>query len=270
MACSDPISGHEQLDHTNYPTAATFSIALEPHYTYLGLAYLPPPRNELVVLCNHHLINVLEFRRVDGEQCELIRSIELNDLTSTIDDFVWCPQRQELLIVSSGQLVTFDLENERVTNSVVVDADRNKCRLACNASLIACADSRTLKLFDINTLKCVRQKRLDHVCEDIEFDDHHFVSTHTGKLEFLDRTLFSIRRYTIGGTAICRFNSQLWLLADAFDDRLLWQSLDKLLLTVYHIHQPKAIVVIPSISRIVILGADPDRLLVFDPVCAEK
>jgi len=266
MASSDTISRHEQLDQSNYTTTETFSIPLEPLYIYCGLAYLPLPRNQLAIVYAHNNKNILELRRIENDNFELIRSIELNEISSSIDDFVWCLQRNEFLFISNGQLLTYNIEQEKITNTLVIDKDKNKCRITCNSTLIACVDSRTLKLYELSTLKYLRQKRLDHVCEDIELDDQYFVSTHTGKLEFLDRTLFSMRRFAIGGTSICRFNTKLWLIADAFDDRLLWQSLDKLLLTICHIHQPKSIVVIPNISRIVIQCNDPNRLLIYDPI----
>lgn len=265
MASSDIISRHEQLDQTNYSTKETFSILLEPSYIYYGMTYLPSPRNELAIMYIDNDKNLLELRQTNDKNFSTIRLIELNEITSSIDDFVWCKQRNEFLIISNGYLITYNLNQEQITNTLLIDNDKNKCRIACNSTLIACVDSRTLKLYELNTLKYLRQKRLDHVCEDIEFDDKYFVSTHTGKLEFLDRTLFSIRRFSIGGTSICRFNDKLWLIADAFDDRLLWQSLDKLLLTICHIHQPKSIVVIPNISRIIIQCNNPNRLLIYDP-----
>ncbi|CAF0787947.1 unnamed protein product [Adineta ricciae] len=266
MASSEPLSRHEQLDQSSYPTTETYSIPLEPSYMYCGITYLPPPRNKLAIIYNHNTKNILELHRIEDDTLKVMHSIELTDLTSAIDDFVWCSQRDELLVVSIGQLFTYNLDEEQFTNNLIIDKDKNKCRIACNSTSIACVDPRTLKLYDIQTLKCLRQKRLDHVCEDIEYDDQYFVSTHTGKLEYLDRTLFSIRRFAIGGTALTRFNSKLWLIADSFDDRLLWQSLDKLLLTVCHIHQPKSIVVIPSTSRIIIQCNDPNRLLIYDPI----
>ncbi|UJR37695.1 hypothetical protein I4U23_030390 [Adineta vaga] len=270
MTSSESINSHEQLDQSNYPTTETFSIPLEPSYMYCGMAYLPYPRNELAMIYNHNMKNILELCRIENTNFQLIRSIELLDLTSSIDDFVWCIQRNEFLIISNGQLFAYNLEHEQFTNNLIIDKDKNKCRIACNSTTIACVDSRTLKLYDMKTLKYLRQKRLDHVCEDIEFDDQYFVSTHTGKLEYLDRTLFSIRRFAIGGTSITRFNTKLWLIADAFDDRLLWQSLDKLLLTICHIHQPKSIVIIPSFSRIVIQCNDPNRLLIYDPISLDS
>ncbi|CAF0835191.1 unnamed protein product [Adineta steineri] len=266
MASSDINSRHEEFDQTNYSTNETFSIPLEPTYIYCGMTYLPLPRNELAIIYTHNNKIILELRQIQDQNFELIHSVELNDISTSIDDFIWCSQRNEFLFTSNGQLITYNLEQEQVTNTLVIDKEKNKCRIACNSTLIACVDSRTLKLYDLNTLKYLRQKRLDHVCEDIEFDDEYFVSTHTGKLEFLDRTLFSVRRFAIGGTSICRFNKKLWLIADAFDDRLLWQSLDKLLLTISHIHQPKSIVVISNISRIVIQCNDPNRLLIYDPI----
>ena len=266
MTSSDDISRHEQIDQSNYTTTETLSIPLEPLYIYCGITYLPPPRNELALVYAHNDKNILEFRRIEDNSFESIRSIELNEISSSIDDFVWCSHRNEFLFISNGQLITYNLEQETITNTLLVDKDRNKCRIACNSTLIACVDSRTLKLYESNTLKYLRQKRLDHVCEDIEFDDQYFASTHTGKLEFLDRTLFSTRRFAIGGTSICRFNKKLWLIADAFDDRLLWQSLDKLLLTICHVHQPKSMVVIPVTSRIIIQCNDPNRLLIYDPI----
>ncbi|CAF4474070.1 unnamed protein product [Rotaria sp. Silwood2] len=266
MTSSDLISKHEQLDHSNYRTNETYSILLEPSYIYCGIAYIPQPRNELAIVYTHNDKNILELRRTDDNNFDIIHSIELNDISLSIDDFVWCSHRNEFLFMSNGQLITYNLEQEQITNTLLIDKDKNKCRIACNSTLIACVDSRTLKLYEINTLKYLRQKRLDHVCEDIEFDDQYFVSTHTGKLEFLDRTLFSTRRFAIGGTSICQFNTKLWLIADAFDDRLLWQSLDKLLLTICHIHQPKSIAVIPTISRIIVQCNDPNRLLIFDSI----
>jgi hypothetical protein len=266
MTSSDTISRHEQLDQSNYTTNETFTIPLEPLHVYCGIAYLPQPRDELALVYKHDDRNILELRRTEDNNFEIIRSIELNEILSSIDDFVWCSQRNEFLFMSNGELITYNLDQGRITNTVLVDKDNNKCRIACNSTLIACVDSRTLKLYELNTLKYLRQKRLDHVCEDIEFDDQYFVSTHTGKLEFLDRTFFSTRRFAIGGTSICRFNKKLWLIADAFDDRLLWQSLDKLLSTIYHIHQPKSIVVIPNTSRIVIQCSDPNRLIIYDPI----
>jgi len=266
MTSSDTILRHDQLDQSNYTTNETFSIPLEPLYVYSGMTYLPLPRNELVIIYSYNDKNILELRQTEDKNFELIRSIELNEISSSIDDFVWCSHRNEFLFMSNGQLITYNLDQEQITNTLIIDKDKNKCRIACNSTLIACVDSRTLKLYELNTLKYLRQKRLDHVCEDIEFDDQYFVSTHTGKLEFLDRTLFSTRRFAIGGTSICRFNTKLWLIADAFDDRLLWQSLDKLLLTICHVHQPKSIVIIPSISRIIIQCNDPNRLLIYDPI----
>jgi hypothetical protein len=266
MTSSDTILRHDQLDQSNYTTNETFSIQLEPLYVYSGMTYLPLPRNELVIIYSHNDKNILELRQTEDTNFELIRSIELNEISSSIDDFVWCSHRNEFLFMSNGQLITYNIDQERITNTLLIDKDKNKCRIACNSTLIACVDSRTLKLYELNTLKYLRQKRLDHVCEDIEFDDQYFVSTHTGKLEFLDRTLFSTRRFAIGGTSICRFNTKLWLIADAFDDRLLWQSLDKLLLTICHVHKPKSIVIIPSISRIIIQCNDPNRLLIYDPI----
>ena len=266
MTSSDTVSKHEQLDQSYYSKNETFTIPLEPLCIYCGIAYLPLPQDELAIVYTRNDKNILELRRIEGNNFELIRSIELNEIFSCIDDFVWCPYRHEFLFMSEGKLVTYNYEQEKITNILTIDKDKNKCRIACNSTLIACVDSRTLKLYEVNTLAYVRQKRLDHVCEDIEFDDQYFVSTHTGKLEFLDRTLFSTRRFAIGGTSICRFNSKLWLIADAFDDRLLWQSLDKLLLTVCHIHQPKSITVIPNISRIIVQCSDPNRLLIYDPI----
>ncbi|CAF3091161.1 unnamed protein product [Rotaria socialis] len=266
MASSDEIPKHEQLDQSNYETHETFSIPLEPSSIYCGMAYLPLPLNELALIYTHNDKNILELRQTENNNFDIIRSVELNDISFPVDDFVWCSQRNEFLLMSNGRLITYNLEKEQITNTLLVDKDKNKCRIACNSTLIACVDSRTLKLYELNTLKFLRQKRLDHVCEDIEFDDQHFISTHTGKLEVLDRTLFSIRRFAIGGTSICRFNTKLWLIADSFDDRLLWQSLDKLLLTVSHMHQPKSIAVIPTISRIVIQSNGPNRLLIYDPI----
>jgi hypothetical protein len=257
---------HDQLDQTNYPTNETFSLLLEPAYVYCGMSYLPSPRNELAIIYIQNDKNILELRQTNDNNLPIIRSIELNEISSSIDDFVWCEHRNEFLIMSNGYLITYNHDQDQITNTLLIDNDKNKCRIACNSTLIACVDSRTLKLYELSTLKYLRQKRLDHVCEDIEFDNQYFVSTHTGKLEFLDRTLFSIRRFPIGGTSICRFNAKLWLIADAFDDRLLWQSLDKLLLTVCHVHQPKSIVIIPDISRIVIQCNDPNRLLIYDPI----
>lgn len=257
---------HEQLDQRNYSTNETFSLILDPSYVCCGLTYLSAPRNLLAIIYLNNNQHILELRQPDNENLILIRSIELHDIPSLIDDFVWCEERNEFLIISNGQLLTYNLDNEQMTNRLVIDTEGNKHRLACNSNWIACVDSRTLKLYELSTLKYVRQKRLDHVCEDIEYDDRYFLSIHTGKFEILDRTLFSIRRFAIGGTAICRFNSKLWLIADAFDDRLLWYSLDKLLLTIPHVHQPKSIVVIPSISRIVIQCNDPNRLLIYDPI----
>jgi len=267
MTSSDTtISRHDQLDQSNYTTNETFSIPLESLYIYCGMTYLPSPRNELAIIYTHNDRNILELRQIETNNFELIRSIELNEISSSIDDFIWCLQRNEFLFMSNGQLITYNHDKDQITNTLLIDKDKNKCRIACNSTLIACVDSRTLKLYELNTLKYLKQKRLDHVCEDIEFDNQYFVSTHTGKLEFLDRTLFSIRRFAIGGTSICRFNKNLWLIADAFDDRLLWQSLDKLLLTICHVHQPRSIVVIPNISRIIIQCNDPNRLLIYDPI----
>jgi hypothetical protein len=257
-------SACEQFDQTNYSTKETLSIPLEASYVYCGMAYLP--RNELALIYRHENKNILELRHIDTNDFRTIRSIEINDSCSPIDDFVWCAIRNELLLMSNGHLLTYNLDDEQLTHTMLIDSDKNKCRIACNSTLIACVDSRTLKLYDVKTLNYTRQKRLDHVCEDIEFDDDYFLSTHTGKLEFLDRTLLSIRRFSIGGTALCRFNTKLWLIADAFDDRLLWQSLDKLLLTVCHIHQPKSIVVLPTGAHIVIYCTDPNRLLIFEPM----
>lgn len=259
-------SRHDQLDQSNYTTTETFSIPLEPSYVYCGMTYLPAPRNELAMVYTHNDKNILELRQTEDNQFEINRSIELHDISSSIDDFVWCLERNEFLFMSNGQLITYNLDQQQITNILMIDKDKNKCRIACNSKFIACVDTRTLKLYELNTLKYLRQKRLDHVCEDIEFDDQYFVSTHTGKLEFLDRTLFSIRRFAIGGTSICRFNAKLWLIADAFDDRLLWQSLDKLLLTICHIHQPKSIAIIPNKSRIIIQCNNPNRLLIYDPI----
>ena len=261
---------HEQLDQTNYSTNETFSLVLEPTCVYRGMAYLPSPRNQLAIIYNQNDKNILELRETNDNNLPIIRSIELNEISSSIDDFVWCKHRNEFLFMSNGNLITYDLDQEQITNTLLIDNEKNKCRIACNSTMIACVDSRTLKLYEIGSLKYLRQKRLDHVCEDIEFDDQYFLSTHTGKLEFLDRTLFSIRRFSVGGTAICRFNAKLWLIADGFDDRLLWQSSDKLLLTICHIHQPKSIVVIPEISRIVIQCNDPNRLLIYDPIDSKK
>lgn len=263
---SDIISKHDQLDHSNYLTNETYSILLDPGYIYCGMTYLPLPRNELALVYMNNDKNILEFRQIDDQNLDIIRSIELNEILSSIDDFIWCFERNEFLFISNGELITYNIDGNQITNRLIVDKEKNKCRISCNSTLIACVDSRTLKLYDLKTLKYLRQKRLDHVCEDIEYDDEYFVSTHTGKLEFLDRTLFSIRRFPIGGTSICRFNTKLWLIADAFDDRLLWQSLDKLLLTICHIHQPKSIVVISNISRIIIQCNDPNRLLIYDPI----
>ena len=257
---------HDQLDYSNYDRRETFCIPLDPTSAYCGMTYVPHPRNELAIAYTQNNRTILEMRRVDTHNMDHIRSIDLDELSSPIDDFVWCDSRRELLLISDGHLFTYSLDEEKLTERLLVDADKNKCRIGCNSTLIACVDSRTLKLYDLQTLKYLRQKRLDHVCEDIEFDDDHFVSTHTGKLEFLDRTLFSIRRFPIGGTSIGRFNATLWLIADAFDDRLLWQSLDKLLFTLCHVHQPKSIVVIPSLSRIIIQCTDPNRLLIYDPI----
>lgn len=257
---------HEQLDPTSYSTSETFSLLLEPSHSFCGMTYLPLPRNVLALIYFHNNQHILELRQIDNDHLTIIRSIELTDLPSSIDDFIWCEQRNEFLIISNGQLFGYNLDEEKLTKHFILDTGENKYRLACNSKFIACVDSRTLKFFDIETWKIVREKRLDHVCEDIEYDDRYFLSTHTGKLEFLDRTLLSIRRYPIGGTAICRFNSKYWLIADAFDDRLLWQSLDKLLLTIHHIHQPKSLVVIPNISRIVIQCTNPNRMLIYDPI----
>lgn len=266
MDSSNIIAKHEQLDQSNYTTTETFSIPLEPSYSCSGIAYLPLPHNQLALIYSHNGKNILELRETESNTLNITCSIELNDIPAPIDDFVWCSQRNEFLFMSNGQLITYNLDQEQITNTVIIDKDSNKCRIACSSKLIATVDSRTLKLYDIDTLKLQRQKRLDHVCEDIEFDDEYFVSTHTGKLEFLNRTLFSTRRFAVGGTSISRFNSKLWIIADAFDDRLLWQSLDKLLLTICHIHQPKSIAIIPAVSRIVIQSADPNRLLIFDPI----
>lgn len=254
----------EQLSPSNYDTKESFSIPLEPTHLYVGMAYLP--RHELAVIYTDGNRNLLELRRIETNDFPVIRAIELNDIPTSIDDFVWCDVRQELVLISQGQLLTYNLDEEQLTNTVLIDNERNKCRVACNSTMIACVDSRTLKLYEIQTLKFLRQKRLDHVCEDIELDDQYFLSTHTGKLEFLDRTLFSIRRFAIGGTSVCRFNSKVWLIADAFDDRLLWQSLDKLLVTVRHIRQPKFLTVIPTNSRIVIHCTDPNRFSIYDPI----
>ena len=254
----------EQLNPSNYDARETFSIPLEPTHLYSGLAYLP--RHELALIYTDGNRNLLELRRIETNAFPVIRTTELNGIPASIDDFVWCEMRNELLLMSAGQLFSYNLDEEQLTNTMLIDAERNKSRLACNSTMIACVDSRTLKLYDVKTLKFLREKRLDHVCEDIELDDQYFLSTHTGKLEFLDRTLFSIRRFAIGGTSICRFNTKLWLIADTLNDRLLWQSLDKLLVTIGPIHQPKSIAVIPSVSRIVILCTDPNRLLIYDPI----
>lgn len=266
MSSVDINSKHEQLDPTSYSTSETFSLLLEPSYIYCGMTYLPSPRNVLAMIYLHNNQHILELRQIDDDYLTIIRSIELTDLPSLIDDFLWCEPRNEFVIISNGHLLTYNLDDEKLTNRLILDTGENKYRLACNSKFIACVDSRTLKLFEIETLKCIREKRLDHVCEDIEYDDRYFLSTHTGKLEFLDRTFLSIRRFAIGGTTICRFNSKYWLIADAFDDRLLWQSLDKLLLTIHHIHQPKSLVVIPNISRIFIQCNNPNRLLIYDPI----
>lgn len=266
MTSSETAPKHEQITQSDYATNETFSILLEPMGVYAGVTYLPSPRNELAIVYMHNGKNILELRRTDNDNFPVTRSIELTEISLSIDDFVWCSPRNEFLLMSNGKLITYNLEQEQITNTLNIDKDTSKCRVACNSTLIACVDSRTLKLYEINTLKHMRQKRLDHVCEDIEFHDDYFVSTHTGKLEFLDRTLFSTRRFAIGGTSICRFNTKLWLIADAFDDRLLWQSLDKLLLTIGHIHQPKSIAVISNISRIVVQCNDPNRLLIYDPI----
>ena len=259
-------SQHEQLDQRNYSTNETFSLLLDPSYVYCGMTYLPPPRNLLAIIYLHNDQHILELRQPDNDNLTLVRSIELSEIPSTIDDFVWCDERNEFLLISHGHLLTYNLDQERLTNRLLIDHEGNKYHLAYNSNWIVCVDSRTLRLYELQTLNYVRQKRLDHVCEDIEYDDRYFLSTHTGKFEVLDRTLFSIRRFAIGGTTICRFNSKLWLIADAFDDRLLWHSLDKLLLTIPHIHQPKSMVVIPTISRIVIQCTDPNRLLIYDPI----
>ena len=267
MASSEPVvNRHDQLDQTNYPTTETFSIPLEPSSICSGMTYLPCPRNNLAIVLIQNGKNILELRQTENDQLQVIRSIELNEIPSTVDDFVWSQQRNELLFISNGILFTYDLDHEQITNTLTIDEEKNKYRIGSNTNAIACVDSRTLKLYDLKTLKFLRQKRIDHVCEDIEFDDQYFVSTHTGKLEYLDRTLFSIRRFPIGGTSICRFNKNLWLIADAFDNRLLWQSLDKLLLPIYHVHQPKSIVIIPTISRIIIQCNDPNQLLIYDPL----
>ena len=247
----------EQLDQTNYSSKETFAVALDPSTIYTGLALLPPHGFALISHRNDE--NLLEIRSCESNEFEVQRSIVLTDIPTLINDFIWCPARNELLLMSDGILFSYNVDDERVTNRIQIDAEKNQCRVACNSTLIAAVDSRTLTLFEIDTLKLRRQKRLDHVCEDIEFDDQYFLSTHTGKLEFLNRSLFSIRRFSIGGTALCRFNSRLWLIADAYDDRLLWQSLDKLLLTIPHVHQPKSIVVLPISSLSLIHISEPTR-----------
>lgn len=261
-------SGHtrsiDELDQSNYPSQETFSYSLDPTSNYTGIAILPDRMFALIF--NHQNENILEIRSGESNDFPVKRSIVLHNIPNPIDDFCWCAERKEVLIMSDGCLFSYHLEEERVTNSLLIDREKNKCRVASNSTLIAAVDSRTLTLFDVQTLKLRRQKRLDHVCEDIEFDDEYFLSTHTGKLEFLNRSLFSIRRFAIGGTAISRFNKRLWLIADAFDDRLLWQSLDKLLLTICHIHQPKSLVVLPESARILVLCTEPNRLSIFDPL----
>lgn len=254
----------DQLDQTNYSIDETFSVDLDPHLNYSGIAFVPQHGLALIFNENNEK-NLLEIRSIESNSFELKRSLVLKEISSSIDDFCWSDVRKELLIVSDGFLYFYNFDEEKTTEKLRIDDEKNKCRVASNSTLIAVVNSRHLTLFDIKTLKIRREKRLDHVCDDIEFDDEFFLSTHTGKLEFLNRSFFSTRRFAIGGTALCRFNSRLWLIADAFDDRILWQSIDKLVQTIPRVHQPKSIVVLPFSSRIIVFCLDPNRFVIFDP-----
>ena len=254
----------EQLTVLNYCFTDIDSINLPETFVYVGLSKFSTDQIALIYRENEK--NFLEFQNINGKNLTSICLIELREIIMYIDDFTWSPIRQEFLIMSDGQLLTYDHQHNQITNVILVDQEKRKCRVACNSTLIACVDTHNLILYDLTTLTHLRQKRLDHVCEDIEFDDQYFLSTHNGKLEILDRKLRSIRRFPLGGTSVCQYNSNLWLVADSFDHRLLWQSLEKRLLTVPNIHQPKSIVVLSNTGRILLLCTEPNRLLIFDPI----
>ncbi|CAF0786489.1 unnamed protein product [Didymodactylos carnosus] len=255
---------HESLEPSNYNKIETSSIVLDNTFIYNGLTYIPE-KNELILgYTTENNENYLEFRRIDNGI--LIRTIFLEfDHAGKIEDLIWCVSRNELLLINTGHLIAYNIDNELITSNILIDVDKATCRIGCNSKFICCVDGRALKLYDINNFKLIKNRRLDHVVEGITFDDEYFISGHTGKLEFLDKTLFSIRRFPIGGTRICRFNKKYWLICDDFDDRLLWYTLDKLVHTVNNVHQPKGIVVIKSLSRIIIQCNDPNRLIIFDP-----